>query len=171
MTRLGLLVLTGLGLVACSSLESAGKRLGETVEPYRVDIVQGNVVTRERLAVLRPGMSRLQVRDILGTPLLASIFHANRWDYVFTLRRQGLAPQSRRVTVFFKDDVLERFEADELPTEAEFAATLNRYPVDPAKIPKLQVSEEKLPPPTKPAAPPAPVAPPASASYPPLEPQ
>ena len=50
------------------------------LEPYKVPIVQGNVVTREQVAVLRPGMSRIQVRDILGTPLLTSVFHAHRWD-------------------------------------------------------------------------------------------
>ena len=71
-----------LGLGGCTALQ-----------PYRAPVVQGNVVTREQVAVLRPGMSRIQVRDILGTPLLTSVFHADRWDYVFTLRQQGREPQ------------------------------------------------------------------------------
>ncbi|NJN40391.1 MAG: outer membrane protein assembly factor BamE, partial [Gammaproteobacteria bacterium] len=57
--------------------------------PYRIDIVQGNVITREQAALIRPGLSRLQVRDVLGTPLIADPFHAQRWDYIFTLRRAG----------------------------------------------------------------------------------
>ncbi|MFN7445127.1 MAG: outer membrane protein assembly factor BamE [Curvibacter sp.] len=138
--------------------------------PYRVPVVQGNVVTREQVAVLRPGMSRIQVRDILGTPLLASVFHADRWDYVFTLRVQGAEPQARRVTVFFKGNVLERFEAEALPSEAEFASTLGRQ--EKPKVPLLEAPPEKLqeyPRPTAQTAEARPL-PPLPASYPPLEP-
>jgi outer membrane protein assembly factor BamE len=117
-------------------------------------------------------MSRIQVRDILGTPLLASVFHADRWDYVFTFRRQGSEPLSRRVTVFFKGDLLERFEADgNLPTESEFAASLEGNSA-PAKAPVLEAtpeSLEKFPAPVKAAEQPKPL-PPLPASYPPLEP-
>lgn len=159
--RLGPALLLGAALLtlpACSYLQ-----------PYRVPVVQGNVVTREQVAVLRPGMSRIQVRDILGTPLLTSVFHADRWDYVFTLKRQGAEPQARRVTVFFKGEALERFEADELPSETEFVSTLGRQ--EKPKVPVLEATPEKLqqfPPPAPPAA--APPLPPLPASYPPLEP-
>lgn len=159
--RLGRVLLWSAALLvlqACTSLQ-----------PYRVPVVQGNVVTREQTAALRPGMSRIQVRDILGTPLLASVFHADRWDYVFTLRRQGTEPQQRRVTVYFKDNVLERFEADPLPSETEFVSTLGRQ--ETPKVPVLEASPEKLqqfPPPAPPAEPKA--LPPLPASYPPLEP-
>jgi len=159
---LGLVLLVCAGLTACSSLES--------LQPYRVTVVQGNVVTREQMAVLRPGMSRIQVRDVLGTPLLTSVFHADRWDYVFTLRQQGIKPQSRKFTVFFKSDLLERFESDALPSEAEFVATLGRNS-GAAKVPVLEASPERLqqfPAPAKPAEP-KPL-PPLPASYPPLEP-
>jgi outer membrane protein assembly factor BamE len=171
MTRLGLLGIACAGLTACGSLDGAGERLTRFAQPYRMDRVQGNVVTREQAAAVRPGMSRLQVRDILGTPLLASVFHADRWDYVFTLRRQGAQPQARRVTVFFKGDVLERIEADELPSEAEFAATLEAGAAASAKVPVLEAtpeSLEKFPPPAQPAG--ASALPPLPASYPPLEP-
>jgi outer membrane protein assembly factor BamE len=134
-----------------------------------MDIVQGNVVTSEQSAMLKPGMSRAQVRDLLGTPLLTSVFHEDRWDYVFTLKRQGVAPQSRRVTVFFKNAELLRFEADALPSEAEFAATLGKMNL-PSKLPELEATPEslqKLPAPVK-AATPA-LLPPVPASYPPLE--
>jgi outer membrane protein assembly factor BamE len=100
-----------------------------------------------------------------------SVFHADRWDYVFTLKRQGAEPQSRRVTVFFKNDVLERVEADELPSEAEFVATLKSEP-KPGPLPALEAPKEKLQ--EFPAAPPKPAAPATAApaaNYPPLEPK
>lgn len=135
-----------MGLAACSSVgdkRPSMPNIGSLVTPYKVDIQQGNVVTREQAQALQPGMSRLQVRDILGSPLLTSVFHADRWDYVFTFRRQGQPPQQRKLAVFFKDEVLERFEGDELPTEAEFVASLDvRRKSD--KPPVLQATEEQL---------------------------
>ena len=125
---------------------------------------------REQAAAVKPGMSRVQVRDILGTPLLVSVFHSDRWDYVFTFKRQGLAPQARNVTVFFKGDALERIEADALPSEAEFVASLDSGRKS-GKVPVLEMTEEsmkQLPAPTK-IAEPKPL-PPLPASYPPLEP-
>ena len=109
-----------------NSINTASKRVVSALTPYRNDIVQGNVVTREQFELLRTGMTRQQVRGILGTALLTSIFHADRWDYVFTLKRQGVEPQTRKVQVFFKNDVLERTESDPLPTESEFVATLRK---------------------------------------------
>lgn len=157
-------------LTACSSVTS---RLPSVVTPYKIDILQGNVVTREQAAALQTGMSRDQVRDVLGSPLLASVFHADRWDYVFTFRRQGQTPQQRRLTAFFKADVLERFEADELPSEAEFVASLDAGRKF-GKVPSMQATEAQLKAfddrnkTTAPVDPVAPAAAPAT-SYPPLE--
>ncbi len=67
---------------------------------------------------LRPGMSREQVRFLLGTPLLTSIFHQDRWDYVFRLARGSGEVQTRKLAVFFKDNRLDRFESDDMPPEA-----------------------------------------------------
>lgn len=169
--RLPLLTLVLVGLAGCSSLNGAGGKVASVVTPYKMDVIQGNVVTREQLAVLKVGMPRAQVRDVLGSSLLTSVFHADRWDYVFTLKRPGAEPQSRKVTVYFKDDLLERIEADELPSEAEFVATLKSQPKS-GPLPALQASEEglkKFPAATTPS--PAPTTVPAApASYPPLEP-
>lgn len=122
-------VLLALGsLSACSSVGLPTPSLGAVgswVTPYKMDIIQGNFVSREQAAALVAGMPRAQVRDILGTPLISSAFHADRWDYVFTFRRQGQADQQRKLTVHFKNDVLERTESDELPTEAEFVASID----------------------------------------------
>jgi outer membrane protein assembly factor BamE len=160
-------------LAGCASgLPSFGE-VGSLVSPYRIDIIQGNVVTREQAQALQTGMPRAQVRDILGTPLVASVFHANRWDYVFTFQRQGQPPQQRKLAVFFKDEVLERVESDELPSEAEFVASLD-VRRRPGKVPPLEATEEQLQrfqernQVVTPATP-APASAPAR-SYPPLEP-
>ncbi len=165
------------GLSACSSVappdatnQGLTHRALKMVTPYKIDIVQGNVVTREQVAQLKSGMPRFAVREVLGTPLLTSVFHADRWDFVFSLRRQGAPVQSRKVAIFFKNDVMERVEADELPSESEFVSTLkteNRSGPGPA----LQASEEslkKFPAPNRPAQDQGAAAPPVD--YPPLEP-
>jgi len=161
-------------LSACGSVGDKLPSVGSLVTPYKIDILQGNVVTREQAQALQPGMSRAQVRDLLGSPLLTSVFHADRWDYVFSFSRQGQPPQQRKVALFFKGDVLERFEADELPSEADFVASLDvRRKSD--KVPVLKATEEQLkkfqennPESKSDAAPAASTAAPAT-SYPPLE--
>jgi len=166
------LLLSSLVLGACSSIQQAGQLVPTALSPYKIDIVQGNVVTSEQLAALQLGAPRAQVQAILGTPLMASPFHAQRWDYVFTIKRQGLANQDRRVTVFFKDDKLERTEADALPSESDFVGSL-RKPHELGMPKPLEASDAALdkyplPAPAQ-ATVPAPQAPNLS-SYPPLEP-
>jgi outer membrane protein assembly factor BamE len=161
--------LNALALVAVLALWSCGY---SPVKIYQPEVVQGNFVSKEQVQALRAGMPRQAVRDILGTPLVTSVFHAERWDYAFTIRRQGSEPQLRRFTVYFKGDVLDRVDGDPLPTEAEFAAKLDtRRP--PSKLPELKASPEELAklPPKSSAATSNPNASAATppASYPPLE--
>lgn len=168
--RLGLMLLAGMAgalVSGCGSFD----RVSSVITPYKVSVVQGNFVSREQAQQLKPGMSRLQVRDIVGSPLVASAFHADRWDYVFTLRRQGLPDQSYRLTAYFKGDLLERFESDALPTESEFVSTVDDRVRAGAKVPPLEASDAQLAryPVPAPAAPAAPL-PPLPTSYPPLEP-
>ncbi len=173
-SRTSLMLLLCASLAACASFDSASNRLSGIVTPYQIDVVQGNVITSEQVALLRPGLPRQGVRDLLGTPLLQSVFHADRWDYVFSFRRKGDAPQLRKLTVFFKDDMLARFDADPMPTEAEFVASLDSGRKG-GKVPQLEASEESFKqfkqaakaPEKKPA--PERVLPPLPASYPPLE--
>jgi len=159
-------------LGGCASLQSEGNLLG-VITPYRIDIVQGNVVTKEQLALVRPGMSRVQVRDVLGSPLVSDVFHENRWDYVFTIRRPGAQPQRRSVVAFFEGDRLLRVEAPELPTEREFVASISRTSAS-GKTPQLELTPEQraaLPLPPKSEAPAAePEASGPVRDYPPLEP-
>lgn len=167
--RLSLLLAVGASLAACGAFDSASNRAANVLTPFRADVVQGNFVSAEQVAAIQPGMSRLQVRDILGTPLLTSVFHADRWDYVFTFRRQGVAPQSRKLTVYFKGEALERVEADAMPTEAEFVASLDSGRKT-GKVPQLELPPEALSqrPATVKAAE-VKALPPLPASYPPLE--
>ncbi|HZY17264.1 MAG TPA: outer membrane protein assembly factor BamE [Ramlibacter sp.] len=162
-----------LGLCAavagCGTVDGASRRIADAITPYKVEIVQGNFISREQVELLKPGMGRQQVREILGTPLVTSVFHADRWDYVFTLRRQGVEPQARRLTVFFRGETLDRVEGDTMPSESEFVATINKRRA--GKVPPLQATEEQLQRNAGKAPQPQPPAPaPATASYPPLEP-
>jgi outer membrane protein assembly factor BamE len=91
--------------VGCTSLQSEGNLLG-VITPYRIDIVQGNVVTKEQIASVKPGMSRTQVRDLLGSPMVTDVFHADRWDYVFTISRPGTPAQRRSIVALFDGERL-----------------------------------------------------------------
>jgi outer membrane protein assembly factor BamE len=173
--RLALVAGSSALLLACGTVDTASNRIVSAITPYKIDIVQGNFVSKEQVDALQPGMSKLQVREILGTPLVASVFHADRWDYVFTIKRPNVEAQPRRLTVFFKDDALQRFEGDEMPSEADFVASLDGgRRIDKSKVPVLEATPrqlEKFPAPPKPAeeAAPAEAAPALPANYPPLE--
>jgi outer membrane protein assembly factor BamE len=161
-------------LAGCQSLQSSDNFLG-LITPYRVEIVQGNVVTKEQAEAVKAGMTRAQVRDVLGSPLLTDVFHQNRWDYVFTIRRQGAEPQNRHVIVMFEGDAMKSIDTGgELPGEREFVASIDTFKTR-RDAPPLALTEEQvkaLPVPPKPAAsePSTAAAAPVRA-YPPLEPR
>jgi outer membrane protein assembly factor BamE len=129
------------------------------------------VVTREQIAAIKPGTQRARVRDVLGSPLLADPFHAQRWDYVFVIRRQGTEPQQRSVVVLFDGDVVKSVQAPDLPSELEFVASISRP--SRGEVPKLELTDEErkslpLPPKVETAAAAA-VPQGAVRTYPPLE--
>ena len=176
-----LIAIACVALTACSSFKDLTSSTSSSaanpvnwLTPYKVDVIQGNFISKEQVAALKTGMSRAQVREILGTPLVASVFHANRWDYVFTLKRQGVEPQSFKYTVFFNGDQLERFEGDTMLSETEFIATLDSGRKM-GKVPALEATPEQLEKAAEKgassAAPATPVEPPApdNTVYPPLE--
>lgn len=166
-----LLVLMALAGCSLQPIAADGSLMG-LVTPYRIDIVQGNVITREMAAQVRPGMTRAQVRDLLGTPMLTDPFHADRWDYFFSFRRTGVPLQQRSVVAHFDGEALARLDVPEaLPSEVEFVSTLDtskrRGPP-----PTLELTAEQkaaLPVPTRRETPgaTAPAAPPRT--FPPLE--
>jgi outer membrane protein assembly factor BamE len=131
--RSGLLIVAVGGvfvLAGCTSAVDDTQRawMNKVFRPYVPDVVQGNFISSEQYAKLQLGQSREQVRQILGTPLLASYFHANRWDYVFEFKRANqVMGKERRVTVFFEGDNLVKFQGDALPTDVELVAEIDGY--------------------------------------------
>ncbi len=85
---------------------------------YRPEIQQGNVVTQEQINQLEPGMSKRQVRFLLGSPMLTDVFHADRWDYAFTFGQGSKPTEMQRVTVYFENDRLVRVAGDLRPQPA-----------------------------------------------------
>jgi outer membrane protein assembly factor BamE len=80
--------------------------------PYKIDIQQGNYVTQDMIAKLKPGMSRSQVRFALGTPLVVDPFRNDRWDYVYMLLKGGEMVEQRTFTVLFNGDQMDRIVGD-----------------------------------------------------------
>ena len=101
----GSLLLAGLAVLpACTP--------PQIFQPYRMDIQQGNYISQDMVSQLKIGMTKEQVRYVLGTPLVADIFHADRWDYVFWRERPGAKLEQRKLTVFFEDGKLMRLDGD-----------------------------------------------------------
>ena len=100
-----------------------------TVKPFKMDIQQGNVVTSKMLLQLRPGMTKSQVKFIMGSPLLVDSFHTNRWDYFYQLRQAGKIMEQRRVILDFDKDLLTKVRGDVVPEGTAGAATGNESAV------------------------------------------
>jgi outer membrane protein assembly factor BamE len=118
------------GLTACKSMttlsEDSKSKLGKVLKPYRPDMVQGNFISKEQLERLKLGMDREEVKVILGTPLITSVMHPNRWDYVFAFKRGDTQlVEQRQVTLMFEKDLLKKINADDLPTEYELIAEID----------------------------------------------
>lgn len=152
--RFTVLAAACVALSACSTFNNSSGRIAGLITPYKVEVVQGNFVSKEQKDALQTGMPRAQVRDILGSPLVTSAFHADRWEYVFTIRRQGQQPQQNKLTVFFKGDELAKVESDELISEGEFVTLLSAGRTL-GKVPVLEVPADKLPAPAAPSTGPA----------------
>lgn len=101
-----LLTIMVLMLAGCSSTPIL------PLKPYRIDVQQGNFVTQEMLAKLKPGMTRSQVRFALGTPLIVDPFRNDRWDYFYMMHKAGELTEQRVVTAIFRGDELLRIEGD-----------------------------------------------------------
>jgi outer membrane protein assembly factor BamE len=109
-------------LGGCQSLDSAMPSW-RSFGVYKLDINQGNFLSQDLVDKLKVGQTKQQVRLVLGTPLVTSAFRDNRWDYVYTFTRQGKVLEQRKLTVWFADEKLARWEGDEMPASA---AVLNR---------------------------------------------
>ena len=168
-------LLAAFALGGCSSFNEPASVKGfiAFIAPYKPDVIQGNVVTTEQITMIKPGMSRAQVREALGSPLITDPFHGDRWDYVFTLRRQGFDDQQRAFVVQFEKDQVLKIDAPTLPSEDQFVAAISRKKL-PTSTPKLELTDAEraaLPAPVAAAAPAASaiVLAGATRTYPPLE--
>ena len=113
-----------LALLAGTMIALPGCKL---FRPYKIDIPQGQTITREQADQLKPGMSPAQVRFLIGTPLVTDTLNPERWDYVFSFqpgtyaRADGLkAVAHRRLTVYFSNGLLDHISTDgDLPQKAD----------------------------------------------------
>ena len=92
--------------------------------PYKMDIRQGNLVTQDMREKLKPGMTKQQVRFVLGTPMVNDAFHGNRWDFAYRLEHGGKMTESQSMTLYFEGDNLARIvdgnqPAENVPKQAE----------------------------------------------------
>ena len=100
-------------LILTLSLLAAACDFAPKLTPYRIEIQQGNYITQEMVAQLSPGLTRDQVRFVLGTPLVSDIFHEERWDYVFVRQRANSREvEYRRIAVIFEEGRVKRIEGD-----------------------------------------------------------
>jgi len=84
---------------------------------YQMDIQQGNEIDSEMLLQLKPGMTKSQVRFVLGTPLIQDSFHKQRWDYVYAMRKGGVLIEKRHIIVNFEKDLLKNITGEVIPKD------------------------------------------------------
>ena len=128
LTLLILLLITG-----CSSMPSV---------LYKIDVQQGNIITQEMVDKLKPGMSKSQVRFILGAALIDDVFHKDRWDYVYRLVQHGNLVEEYKLTAFFEDDKLARTAGD----FSDSLASISPKYIQPGKYPAREEKDTKLTP-------------------------
>ncbi|MDR5855390.1 outer membrane protein assembly factor BamE [Caballeronia sp. LZ062] len=114
-------------LAGCSTYDSVTQKIAQSITPYRITVVQGNFVSQEAASQMQVGMSRDQVRQLLGTPLLTDMFHADRWDYVFYFKRGSTAVVQQRdfIVNFASDRVVSWSGGENLPSNLELLAEID----------------------------------------------
>jgi len=144
-TKLLLTSFTFVGLLALAGCSFPGV--------YKIDIQQGNVVTQDMIDQLRPGMTRRQVRFIMGNALLTDTFHPDRWDYLYSLQPGGGERQQERVSVFFnQNDQLVSLSGDFKPGVSRDEAILGKTGGTNVTEPATEAPVEKSEVPAKPGS-------------------
>ncbi|MDT8364661.1 MAG: outer membrane protein assembly factor BamE [Nitrosomonas sp.] len=111
---------------------------------YRIDIQQGNVVTEEMVNKLKSGMTRSQVRFVLGSPLITDAFHHDRWDYIYRFAPGGRIAEEKRLTVFFENDRLTGIDGD-FPLPASFSESEQIIPSSSQSFDSIENRNNLLP--------------------------
>lgn len=122
------LILASVLLASCSGLSTP------LLSPYKMDIRQGNYITQEMREKLKLGMTKQQVRYVLGTPMIADAFHGDRWDYPYSLERRGEIVEKQQLTLYFDGDNLARVEDN-----GKIVADMPVMVVEPAAEPVAKV--------------------------------
>ena len=122
----------------CSTLETYMPAT-TSLAVYKIDINQGNYLSQDMVDKLTVGMTKQQVRGVLGTPLVTSPFRENRWDYVYEYAKQGKVREHRQFTAYFSDDKLARWEGDEMP---QSVVELNRAAGEKAMKPEPSADDK-----------------------------
>lgn len=133
MMRSTTLILLSMLLASCSYLNVP------LLSPYKMDIRQGNYVTPEMREKLRVGMTKAQVRYVLGTPMINDVFHGNRWDYVYRLERRGKVVEQQQLALYFAGDHLERAEEGGKPVQLAAMSVPVPVPVEVAQTAPQEV--------------------------------
>jgi outer membrane protein assembly factor BamE len=123
-----LAVAAAIVLPGCETVREYIPKL-DSLAVYKIDINQGNYLSQDMVDKLKVGMTKQQVKVVLGTPLVTSAFRDSRWDYVYEFARQGKLREHRQFTVYFDQDKLARWEGDQMP---ESVVELNRLAGDKA---------------------------------------
>lgn len=133
------LIVISLMLASCSGVTAPTL---PSITPYKIEIRQGNLVTQDMREKIKIGMTDLQVRAALGTPLIVDPFHANRWDYQYRYEQEGKLIRQQRLTLYFEKDRLARIDEHDMPPETQVpqaTQTSNLEDVAPA-VPELAVT-------------------------------
>lgn len=100
-------------IILCSVLLAACSNPSQylpTFTPHKIDIRQGNLITRDMRARIKLGMTEAQVKAALGAPLVNDVFHPQRWDYIYRLQENGRVTESQRLTLYFENGTLARID-------------------------------------------------------------
>jgi outer membrane protein assembly factor BamE len=133
--------LVGALLVAALTTGCSSNRWGF---PYKVGIQQGNWVTQAQVELLSPGMSPEQVRFALGSPTLTSVLHNNRWEYPYFYKAPNGQIEDRRLSVFFSDGVLTKWEGDEQPGQQPFQIAKEEVDKSQAEAAQVKLDQERM---------------------------
>ena len=113
------IIIVSLMLASCSNFSMPNLAMPSLalLEPHKIEIQQGNLITQEMRDKVKLGMSAAMVRSILGTPLITDPFHAKRWDYVYCLEQGGKQVEQQRLTLYLEDEHLARIDDSKMPAQ------------------------------------------------------
>jgi outer membrane protein assembly factor BamE len=110
-------------LAGCSGVSMPDFSMPKLPNVHKFDIQQGNVITQDMIDQLRPGMTKSQVRFVMGTPLISDTFNEDRWDYYYSLSPSNGEEVRERMAIFFENDQLVGFRGDFIPTAVNIETT------------------------------------------------